>query len=170
MDGGWDAPKMPNVGRHTPCTMVHHDGRRLFATLRTPDAWYESYYSMYVNRFGNEAGHLFEPDVWHPTDKLNKYFGRDIDEWVQTVLEEYPAFYTRMVESMIGQPNQFGVTVFWLGENGINEIYQKMFVCDFPHATDNCERNKSHVKFTISKRSTKEAISRNELNIYEYGR
>lgn len=102
-------------GKHWPRWM--HRGIppnfRTFAFVREPVAWYRSFYSFITQHFIIPHGQypIFEPGMYHLMRRWEKYDFSSFENMVYSVYRDEPAYYTRMLEWMIG-PEGSGMTNF----------------------------------------------------------
>lgn len=83
--------------RHALPQHIHVDPRHVFAFVRHPLRWYESWW-----KFQAGTWHRFEPSVWHPQRCLEPCASDRFMEFVSSCAQQEPAYVTRMYEWYLG--------------------------------------------------------------------
>ena len=94
---------------------------RCFSIVRNPLSWFPSYYQFSVD--SNHAGKPWEPDSWHPTDCLSTCdWSNGFESWLISVYRDQPAFFTRMIEWMLGPAGMFNIKTYRLEDDPFQDI------------------------------------------------
>lgn len=83
--------------RHGLRHHFHVEPRHVFAFVRHPLSWYESWW-----KFQAGAWHRFEPRVWHPQRCLEKCADDDFSSFIQKCIDREPSYVTRMYDWFFG--------------------------------------------------------------------
>jgi hypothetical protein len=94
-------------GKHWASWMHENNGYPRwfkFGFVREPVSWYRSFYSFIQNNYIVPYGAypVFEPGMYHPMRRWEKYDFSTFDKMVQSVLADDPSYYTRLIDWMLG--------------------------------------------------------------------
>lgn len=134
---------------------------RCFSIVRNPLMWFPSYYQFSID--SNHAGKKWEPDSWHPTDCLSTCdWSNGFESWLDSVYEQQPAFYTRMIEWMLGPVGMFKIKTFRLEDNPFQDILKWLEFTDLTEVVAPAGRNATSSPKPMPTESQKALIEKHE--------
>ena len=86
--------------RHSLVSQYTENYDFIFAFVRHPLSWYESWWKMQTSLNWTE----WEPEVWHPQRVLGKCASNNFSEFIELCIEREPAYLSRMYEWYLGPP------------------------------------------------------------------
>jgi len=111
-------------GKHWPAAKHGINPRFQFAFVREPVAWFRSYYAFITRHYiiPNGKYPIFEGGMWHCMRCFEKYDYTSFGSFIDSVYDDQPSYYTRMIEWFTGPPDAHYMNFIGKQENLNDEL------------------------------------------------